>query len=206
MVAQKMSILASPPSEPKFFSLAEYLAKEEHAVHKHQFFNGQILRMPGAKSRHNLIATNITFAIKMAARAAAKNLLVYNSDQKIIIEQEEMVTVVYPDAMVICEKPVFWNGREDLITNPLVVVEVLSASTRKYDKGGKFLLYKKCPTLREYVTIEQMKPRIESWYRLSDTAWDNTFQEDVTKGFALRAIGISVELSDVYEYIEWKKM
>jgi Uma2 family endonuclease len=102
-----MPIMASPPSEPKLFSLADYLAKEERSAHKYQFFNGQIIRMPGAKSRHNLIATNITFAIKMAARAASKSLLVYNSDQKIIIEQEETVAVVYPDAMVICEKPIF---------------------------------------------------------------------------------------------------
>ncbi len=191
-------------SEPKnFFSLAEYLAKEERSKSKHHFFNGKIVNIPGAKSKHNLIATNLTFAIKTAARAITKNLFVYNSDQKIIIEYEETLTVVYPDAMVICEKPTFGNGREDLITNPLVVVEVLSKSTRHYDKGDKFLLYKKCPSLREYVTIEQQKPHIESWYRLTETAWDNTFQEDPTQTFNLRSIGVAIALSDIYENIEF---
>ena len=192
------------PSAPKqLFSLTAYLEKEERSKSKHNFFNGQVLNMPGAKSKHNLIATNVTFAIKTAARFAEKHFLVYNSDQKIIIEHEETLAVVYPDAMVICEKPIFWNGREDLITNPLVVVEVLSKSTRNYDKGDKFLLYKKCSTLKEYVTIEQNKPHVESWYRLSETAWDNTIQEDLSKSFSLRALGISVALSDIYEHIEF---
>ena len=150
-----------------------------------------------------MITTNVTFAIKTAARATAKNLFVYNSDQKIIIEHEETLAIVYPDAMVICEKPMFWNGREDLITNPLVVVEVLSKSTRKYDKGDKFLLYKKCASLREYVTIEQQKPHIESWYRLTETAWDNTFQDNLAQTFTLRSIDAAISLSDIYENIEF---
>jgi Uma2 family endonuclease len=204
-----MTVITFPrvmPDEraPKqLFSLAEYLEKEERSKTKHHFFNGQIVRMPGAKFRHNEITTNVLSALKNAVKGLNTTFRVCNSDQKIIIEHEETLAVVYPDAMVICEKPIFWNGREDLITNPLVVVEVLSTSTRKYDKGDKFLLYKKCATLKEYVTIEQNKPHIESWYRLSETTWDNTAEEDLSKSFSLRAIGVSIALSDIYEHIEF---
>ena len=125
--------------------------------------------------------------------------MVYNSDQKIYIEAANVV--VYPDALVICEKPIFWNGREDLIVNPLVVVEVLSESTRRYDKGDKFLLYKQAPTLREYVTVEQKKPLVESWFRLEKNTWDNSFQTDISQSFELRSIGVSISLSDIYENI-----
>lgn len=191
-------------SEPKqLFSLAEYLAKEERSKSKHHFFNGEIINMPGAKFKHNEITTNVLSALKIAVKGLSKIYRVCNSDQKIIIEHEETLAIVYPDAMVICEKPIFWNGREDLITNPLVVVEVLSKSTRNYDKGDKFLLYKKCASLQEYVTIEQKKPHIESWYRLTETAWDNTFQENLAQTFTLRSIGVAIALSDIYEHIEF---
>ena len=99
-------------SPPKLYTLAEYLAREERSIHKHQFNNGQIIRMPGAKSNHNLIATNVTFAIKTMTRSQKNTFLVYNSDQKIYIENAHVA--VYPDALVICEKPIFWNGREDI--------------------------------------------------------------------------------------------
>ena len=83
------------------------------------------------------------------------------------------------------------------------MVEVLSASTRRYDKGDKFLLYKQAPTLREYITIEQTKPYIESWFRKEKNTWDNTFQDDITQSFELQSIGVSISLSDIYENIEF---
>ena len=185
--------------QPKPYTLSDYLVREERTIHKHIFLNGQIIRAPSAKTTHNEIATNITFAIKTILRQLKNRLLVYNSDQKIYIEAANVV--VYPDALVICEKPIFWNGREDLIVNPLVVVEVLSESTRRYDKGGKFLLYKQAPTLREYVTVEQKKPLVESWFRLEKNTWDNSFQTDISQSFELRSIGVSISLSDIYENI-----
>ncbi len=188
-------------SPPKLYTLAEYLAKEEKSKHKHQFNNGQIIPKPSLKVKHNLIATNVTFAFKNVTRCLNILYRVYNSAQKIYIENAHVA--VYPDALVICEKPIFWNGREDLIVNPLVVVEVLSASTRRYDKGDKFLLYKQAPTLREYITIEQTKPYIESWFRKEKNTWDNTFQDDITQSFELQSIGVSISLSDIYENIEF---
>jgi Uma2 family endonuclease len=185
----------------KKYTLEEYLQREERSLHKHQFINGDIITMPGAKLRHNLIATNTTYLLKKLTQTLEKNYLVVNSDQKIYIESAN--TVLYPDALVVCEVPVFWNDREDLIVNPLLIVEVLSKSTRKYDRGNKFTFYKSCPTLKEYVVIDQFEPLLESWYRVGDTTWDNTLQTDLSLSLMLRSLGIELPLKEVYDKIDF---
>lgn len=185
----------------KKYTLEEYLQREERSLHKHHFINGDIITMPGAKLRHNLIATNTTYLLKKLTQTLEKKYLVVNSDQKIYIESAN--TVLYPDALVVCEVPVFWNDREDLIVNPLLIVEVLSKSTRKYDRGNKFTFYKACPTLKEYVVIDQFEPLLESWYRVGDTTWDNTLQTDLSQSLVLRSLGIELPLKEVYDKIDF---
>jgi Uma2 family endonuclease len=187
----------------KTFSLQAYLSKEEKSLHKNEFYNGQIIPMPGAKARHNEIATNITSAIKVAVRPLPKTFRVFNSDQKIYIESENVS--VYPDAVVVCEAPEFWNHREDLIVNPLLVVEILSKSTFKYDRGDKFMLYQAIPSFKEYVIIEQNKPHVESWFKTSDANWNQLWTDDLTQGIHLRTLDIFIPLMDIYEHIVFSK-
>ncbi|MEN9611981.1 MAG: hypothetical protein RLZZ628_2795 [Bacteroidota bacterium] len=188
----------------KTFSLQEYLLKEEKSLHKNEFYNGQIIPMPSNKARHNEIATNITSAIKVAVRPLPKVFRVFNSDQKIYIEAENVS--VYPDAVVVCEAPQFWNGREDLIVNPLLVVEVLSKSTFKYDRGDKFMLYQLMPSFKEYLLIEQNKPCVESWFKSSDTNWNKLLTEDLTQSIHLRSLNVTIPLADIYEHILFPKI
>ena len=112
---------------------------------------------------------------------------------------------VYPDALVVCQEPEYWAGREDLIVNPLLIVEVLSKSTRKYDKGDKFLLYETLPSFMEYVLIEQNEPHVEAWFQQSPNTWNKIKETDLTKSIFLRSLGVSVPLSDIYEDIVFKK-
>ena len=115
-----MTIVAKPLwKEPKIYSLQAYLQKEERAAEKHEFYNGQIVRMPGAKAKHNLIASNILTAMNIAVDSLENNYLIFNSDQKIFIEAANIA--VYPDALVVFEKPKYYKGREDLLTNPLLI-------------------------------------------------------------------------------------
>lgn len=183
----------------KTYTLNEYLAREARSLHKHEFYNGKIVRMAGAKARHNQIAANITGALKYALRPLPRKFIVYNSDQKLYIESENVG--VYPDALVVCEEPQFWKGREDLIVNPLLIVEVLSRSTASYDKSGKFLLYEQIPSFQEYVLVEQNYPRVESWFRTTEHSWDKTVQTDVNAAILLRSVNVSLSLSEVYEHI-----
>ena len=181
------------------YSLAEYLARENRSKYKHEFYNGKIIRMAGAKARHNQIAANLTGAFKYALRPLPHKFIVYNSDQKVYIESENVG--VYPDALVVCEAPEFWQDREDLIVNPLLVVEVLSRSTAAYDRPAKFLLYEQLPSFMEYVLVEQNYPRVESWFRNTDRSWDKINREDVNGSIQLRSVGVAIALSEVYEHV-----
>jgi Uma2 family endonuclease len=201
-----MTVLAAPkPLSDKnradnLFSLEEYLLREEKNAYKSEFFNGQIFRMPGGKVKHNLIAGNTFSAIKIAVKSLEKAFLALNSDQKIYIPNKEIV--VYPDALVIAEKPEYYKNRKDLITNPLLVVEVLSKSTRGYDKGEKFMHYRTLPSFKEYVLIEQDEFKVEIWHRAEENTWKITTVTDEEGSIYLNSIGISISLSDIYENID----
>lgn len=186
--------------KPKSYTLAEYLDKEEMAVNKHQFFNGKIQQIAEAKAKHNQIALQVASALLVSVKKLSQKYRVYNSDQKIYIASENIA--LYPDALVICEKPEFYQGREDLITNPLLIVEVLSKTTKGYDRGEKFMLYQRCPSFREYILIEQETLQVESWCRIKENTWERTFETDKTKSLAIRSIGVELRLEDVYADVE----
>lgn len=186
--------------KPKSYTLAEYLDKEEMAVNKHQFFNGKIQQVAGAKAKHNQIALQVASALLVSVKKLSQKYKVYNSDQKIYIASENIA--LYPDALVISEKPEFYEGREDLITNPLLIVEVLSKSTQGYDRGEKFMLYQRCPSFREYILIEQESLQVESWCRIKENTWERTFETDRSKSLAVRSIGVELSLEDVYADVE----
>lgn len=201
-----MTVLAAPKplSDKKradnLFSLEEYLLREEKNAYKSEFFNGQIFRMPIGKSTHNLIANNISTAMRYSIKGGKLNFIAFNSDQKIYIPNKEIV--VYPDALVIAEKPEYYKNRKDLITNPLLVVEVLSKSMRGYDQGEKFMHYRTLPSFKEYVLIEQDEFKVEIWHRAEENTWKITTVTDEEGSIYLNSIGVSISLSDIYENID----
>ena len=183
----------------RLYSLREHLKKEEKSVYKHKFYNGKIIPIAGEKAKHSEIATNMSHAIKLAIKPLPKKFRVYNSDLKIYIESA--AKALYPDALVICEEPEYWEDREDLIMNPLVIVEVLSKSTDKYDRSNKFFLYETLPSFKEYVLIEQNTPFVECWFRETPTSWVKSKETNLHNAILLRSIGVSVSLDDIYENI-----
>jgi Uma2 family endonuclease len=187
----------------KKYTLNEYLVRESRSQHKHEFYNGKIVRMAGGKARHNQIAANLVGALKYVLRPLPKKYIVYNSDQKVYIQSENVG--VYPDALVVCEQPEFWEDREDLIVNPLLIVEVLSRSTASFDKSGKFLLYEQLPSFHEYLLVEQNYVRVESWYRQTVTSWEKTVQTNLDSFIAIRSIGVSLPMSEIYEYVSFSQ-
>ena len=178
-----------------------YLKKEENTIYKHEFYNGQIVRMPGAKISHNIIAANLIGAFKNILRPLPKRHLVLDSGQKVYIEQENIC--LYPDALVICEKPEKWQGKEDVIVNPMVIVEVLSRSTAKYDRTGKFMHYQSLPSFKEYILVEQTRIEVETWYKIEKDTWHKTVCTDINTSIELRSLSVSIPLSEIYEYVEF---
>ena len=189
------------PPQPKLYTLEAYLDREAKAAHKSSYHNGNIIKMAGAKARHNEICANVLVTLKVAAKALATVYRTYTSDQKIYIQQTE--TVVYPDALVVCRAPEFWQNRQDLITNPLLIVEVLSKSTRQHDKGSKFMLYKNLPSFAEYILVEQDECKVEVWTKTGTNKWEFVIYTDLTENIVLQSMeNIQISVADIYENIE----
>jgi Uma2 family endonuclease len=166
-IALKQPIVKN--SEPKYVSLEAYFKSEEKSLTKNEYHDGIVIPMAGAKLKHNLLAQKTAYLIQNFIEEKAFDYKVSNSDTKIRIE--EFNKIVYPDAVVICETPQYFNKREDTITNPLVVVEVLSTSTSRYDRTTKFELYRTLESFKEYVLIYQDRRHVAVWTKQKDGSW-----------------------------------
>ena len=154
---------------PQKVSIEEYFRAEEKSIYKHEYHDGIIKKMAGGQLTHNRLAQKTANLIDSFLESNDINLLVSNSDTKIRIEQYNKF--VYPDAVVICEKPAFYQNRKDTITNPLVVVEVLSGSTKEYDRTLKYEYYRTIPSFKEYVLVHQDRKHVSVYTKQPDATW-----------------------------------
>ncbi len=189
-----------PKRKNKTFTLAEYLQKEAKSIDKHEFINGKIIKMPYAKGPHNLITVNMIVQMDNAFEALEKKYYVFPSDQKIYFPN--LGDGVYADALAVCEKPLYWDDSQLLLINPIIVVEVLSKSTQKYDRTGKFDKYKTLESLREYVLIRQDQHYAEVWYREKPGYWQETIITDINGEIPLQSVGITLPMKRVYKNVE----
>lgn len=188
-----------PKRIPKRYTLGEYLRREERSRERHEYFDGIITPVPMAKGPHNEISANITAAIKNAVRQKKTVYRVFSNNQKIYLP--ELNIGYYPDALVVCEKPEYWDDEQLLLTNPLLIVEVLSKSTRNFDHNNKFSHYKTLPSFAEYVLIEQTHCQVETWFREAPDLWRTTTVKDPAGVLPLRSIGCELSMADIYEHI-----
>lgn len=181
----------------RIYTAEEYLEMEARSLEKHKYYNGKIIKMAGVKPVHNQIAAHAIAELRFALKKAKKKFLIYNSDTKIQIPTENLF--VYPDAVVVCEKPILYKNRKDVITNPLLIVEVLSKSTEQHDKGKKFDYYRTLPSFQEYVLLSQDKPFASVYHRETMDTWRI---RDIKEGIIdLQSIGCQINLEDIYEDI-----
>jgi Uma2 family endonuclease len=178
------------------YTLEEYLRKEANSTTKHQFIKGEIIKIPNAKYAHNLTAMNMAVELTNQTNDLEKNYQILGSDQKIYFPSLD--EGVYADALAICEKPLFWDDEELLLINPILVVEVLSKSTQKYDKEGKFSKYKTLESFKEYVMIRQNECYAEVWYRERKGLWHETIITDIEGKLPLQSLGIEVSMKKIY--------
>ncbi len=173
----------------------EYLAIEEKAEFKSEFYRGEMFAMSGGSPPHALIGGSIIALLWLAARA--KGCKVYNSELKVRVARNGLYA--YPDASVVCGEPQYAEGTTQVITNPAAVIEVLLPSTEAYDRGFKSAEYRKIPSLREYAFISQTEPRVEIYGRKANGEWGE-FSEYVGLEAACRfhSLECTVQLSDLY--------
>lgn len=186
--------------QPPIISIEKYLDKEAMSPEKHEYYNGKIRKMPGSSYNHNQITVQIASAILNELDSKERPFRVLSSDQKVFIPK--LNQVLYPDALVVYQKPEFWNGRKDVLLNPILIVEVLSPASEKYDRQDKFMSYKNIPTFMEYVMVRQDTKEVETWFREETHLWRETTYNDSGE-VKLTSIGISISMDKVYRNMEF---
>lgn len=192
-----------PARRLKIYTLAEYLCKEAKSSNKHEFINGNIIKMPYAKGPHNIISANVSAEMKIACRGLSTKYVIFSSDQKIYFPSLD--EGVYADALAVCERPIYWDDAQLLLINPIIVVEVLSKSTQKYDRTSKFDKYKTLESIREYILIRQDKCYAEIWYRKEPGLWQETIVDTLTGELLLQSIGVTIGMEYIYENVEFEE-
>lgn len=155
------------PAVKKGWTSAKYLAWERLQPEKHEFFGGEVFGMAGATFAHHQIVANVLGELRTAVRQ--KPCHVSASDLRIKVPATGLYT--YPDASVICGRPVFEDDQLDTLLNPLLLVEVLSSSTEDYDRGTKFTNYRTIPSFRDYVLVSTDRVLVEYATRKDDGSW-----------------------------------
>ena len=184
----------------KHFSIREYLEMENAATEKHEYYEGEIFAMSGAKMPHNEISSNLMTSL--GPKLKGKNCKPYNSDVRIHIESNTLFT--YPDISIICGEIMTLNNDDLNVLNPTVIIEILSPSTKNYDRGEKFKLYRDIPTLKEYVLVDSESIHVEV-FRLNETRhWELEEYKSISDAIAMKAIDETILLSDVYDGVKFE--
>ncbi len=196
----------------KFISQKEYLDAERQATEKHEYFNGEIFplfknesfesginAMSGASIAHNEIATNCIYELK--SKLKGKPCRPYGSDFRVNIPKNTLYT--YPDISVFCSEPETLDNELDTATNPSVIIEILSKSTRNYDLGEKFSLYRAIDSLKEYILIDSEDVKVIIHSKNANGSWLLTEFSTLSESFFIPTLKIDLKLIDIYENVKF---
>lgn len=186
---------------------AEYLAIEKTAAFKSEFFDGEMfplhrdapVGMAGASRPHNRINENLS--VEVGSRLKGGTCQSFSRDQRVLVDRTGLYT--YPDLLIVCGQVETADGDDDTITNPRVVVEILSPSTERYDRTTKFRHYQQLPSVQEYVLVSQSEPLCERFTRQADGQWGFTSFVGLTAVLALTSVPAQVPLADIYAGVEF---
>ncbi|MCK6630505.1 MAG: Uma2 family endonuclease [Anaerolineae bacterium] len=184
----------------KFYSPEEYLALEEMAEYRSEYYRGEIFAMAGGSANHNRIAGNIYLELRETLKG--KPCEAFITDMRLHVKKNSLYT--YPDVMVVCGRIEYVKGRTDTLTNPVVIIEVLSDSTQAYDRGAKFELYRAIESLQDYVLVDQGRVHVEYFHKLEDGRWLLAEFNELEAVLRLEGVGVEIPLSLVYQRVEWE--
>lgn len=185
--------------EPIKMTEAEYLAFERGSDIKHEYIDGHIYAMAGARRRHSLITGNIFASCHSQFRG--QDCEVHQSELRVKISASKYF---YPDITIICGEAILADNEFDNLLNPTVIIEVLSPSTEAFDRGDKFQYYRSIPSIQHYLLISQDKPRIEGYQRQKSGLW--TFKDAIglDSNFKIEVLNFTLNLLDIYELITFE--
>lgn len=182
----------------EYYTVEEYLAFEREAAEKHKYINGEIIAMAGASREHNLIGTNLTFAF--VGQLRGKTCEVYANDMRVRMKPEHYS---YPDVVVVCGEPEFADGEFDVLLNPTVIIEVLSASTKLRDRTEKLEDFRKIESLKECLLVEQKKIFIQHYIKQTPNQWLLRIYENADDVVKVESVGCEIAVSDIYLQVKF---
>lgn len=186
------------PNQISRLTEVEYLEIERAADGKSEFLGGEMFAMSGGTARHSLIACNLITVLNNALKGRC---VPFNSDLRIKVEATGLFA--YPDVSAVRGPLEFLNDTEDVLLNPGLIAEVLSDSTEAYDRGNKFEHYRRIPTLRDCLLIDQKAPRIEQFTRQDNGDWLLHEVSGLESSIAIRSLGVELSLSDVFASVDF---
>ncbi len=184
----------------KYYTVEEYLALEDAAPYKSEYYQGEIYAMAGTSLNHNRIVVNTCNAL--VQMLAGKLCEPFMSDIRLGVKTKSLYT--YPDIFVVCGKPIMDEKSPITITNPTVIVEVLSDPTAEYERTTKFELYKSLTSFLNYILIDQHRAYIQSLHRLEESRfWAIESYSELTENLFIPALNLQIPLHQIYGRVEW---
>lgn len=188
-------MIAQPPVSPE-----EYLDLEVASEFRHEYIDGEIVPMTGGTPNHNRIIRNLCTALTMGLQGQDWEIFV--ADQRLWIPEAEIYT--YPDVMAIAGELTYQTGRRDTLTNPTLIIEVLSASTRNYDRGDKFAAYRTIATFQEYALVDQYSAHVEHYVKTGPKQWMLQEYDGLDSTLNLASLRLEVSLRDIYNKVQFE--
>jgi len=179
------------------FTPEEYLELERKAEYKSEYYKGQIFAMSGVSRWHDWIETQLSVLIGQHLRG--KRCMMFSDSMRVLAVASGLYT--YPDLSVACEKPQFAGPHVDTLTNPTLLVEILSPSTENYDRGNKAKLYREIPSLRELLIVSQDTYEVELYRRQPNDTWSLIAAKGLEATIELQSIGYTLQLRELYEVV-----
>ncbi len=189
-------------AERQYYTPEQYLELEAAADYKSEYIDGQIIPVPGVTTNHNRLAGNFSAYLNFAFRQ--QDCEVFVGDVRLWIPKRRIYT--YPDVMIVAGEPVYFNKRTDIILNPQVIVEVLSKSTKGYDREDKFAAYRTIETFREYLLIDQTRIRVEQYSKTGNKRWELCEYDEEDEAIALTSVSFQISLSDLYNKVKFAEI
>ena len=185
--------------ETRYYSPQEYLELEVNSEIRHEYINGLIIPMTGGTPNHNQLAGNFYAMLNFALKRQPYQVFV--TDQRLWIPSRKIHT--YPDIMVVKTPLEYQEGRTDTLVNPVMIAEVLSKSTKGYDRDEKFAAYRTIPSLQEYILIDQYTMHIEQYFKTDNNQWIFSEFTDGNINLNLASISCQMTLSDIYDKVDF---
>jgi Uma2 family endonuclease len=189
--------MASHPKQR--FTPEEYLELERKAEFKSEYLDGQIYAMAGASSAHCVITPNLTSELVPQLRGTPCQ--VFSSDMKVRTSYKGLYS--YPDLSLVCGEPIFHDDKQEVITNPKVIFEILSPSTEAFDRGAKFFRYQIIDTFTDYILIAQDEARVEHFIRQQDGGWLLYVVRGLESKLSIVSIDCTISLAGLYDRVKF---